>query len=157
MKKSLFSSKIDVEKCKSNFIDDKKLNQIKNDVNLLLEIKKCKICKQNKIIYYFNVDSDKDEHSDVCIECNLKHKGKICKRCGESKEITEFYTISDRGYTDICKKCVQEIVKNNKHTKVCLGCKKELLAIPKYFKIASHCSGYLENKCRVCRGLRYLK
>ncbi|NFO46728.1 hypothetical protein FDB40_07340 [Clostridium botulinum] len=157
MKKSLFSSKINIKKEKSNFIDDKKLDQIKNDVNLLLEIKKCKICKQNKIIYYFKIDENRDEYSDICIECNLEYKEKACKICEETKEIIDFYTVSDRGYTDICKKCIQETVKNNTHTKVCVGCKKELQAIPKYFKIAGHYSGYLENKCRICRGLKYLK
>ncbi|NFH89986.1 hypothetical protein FDA33_07175 [Clostridium botulinum] len=109
------------------------------------------------MIYYFQIDESIDEYSDAYIECKLEYNKNVCKVCGEFKEIVVFYTISNRGYTRLCKKCVQELVSNNKHTKVCKGCKQELLAIPKYFKIAGQYTDYLENKCRVCRGLNYLK
>lgn len=155
MKKGLFNNQFNTKKEKSDFIDEKKLNEVKKDVNRLLEIKKCKICKKKKVIYYFQIDESIDEYSDICIECKPEDNEKVCKKCEESKEMIEFYTICDRGYTDICKKCVQELVKNNKHTKVCKGCNQELPAIPKYFKIGGQYPDYLENNCRVCRKLKY--
>lgn len=157
MKKSLFNNQFNIKYEKSEFIDKKKLDKVKNDVNKLLEIKKCRICKKKKVIYYFQIDESIDEYSDICIECKLENNEKVCKACGESKAIVEFYTIRNSGYSELCKKCIKELVNNNKCTKVCNECKQELLAIPKYFKIAGHYTDYLENKCRVCRGLNYLK
>lgn len=157
MKKGLFNSKVNVRKEKNDFIDDEKLKQIKNDVNVLLEMKKCKICKQNKIIYYFRIDKNKDEYSDICLECNLQDNERVCIRCNKTKDLSDFYTISNRGYTEYCKECIKEIVDKYQYLKKCKKCKKELPATSKYFKIAGHYTEYLEHKCRVCRGLKYLE
>lgn len=157
MRKSLFHDQFNIRNGKSSFIDKDKLNQVKSDVNKLLEVKKCNICKKDKVIYYFQIDKKKDEYSDVCIECSLESNQKVCEMCKEFKEIKDFYRIRDVGYTDICKKCIQQIVNINTHMKECKRCKKILPASVKYFKIQEHYDGYLESSCRVCRGFNYLK
>lgn len=54
---------------------------------------------EKKVIYYFQIDESIDEYSGICIEYKAEDNEKICKRCAGTKELLEFYTISDRGYT----------------------------------------------------------
>lgn len=157
MKKIVFYNQITNKYDEDSFIDEDKLTKIRDDVNELLEVKKCHICGKGKVIYYFQIDKTKDEYSNICIECSLENNQKVCDVCKESKEIKGFYRIRDVGYTSTCKKCIQEIVNINTHMKECKKCKKTLPANAKYFKIQGHYDGYLENSCRVCRGFNYLK
>lgn len=160
-KEHLFSDNLNPVEDNSDFINEDKLLEIEKDVDKLLEIKTCRSCKKKKVIYYFMIDEVSDEYLDICIECFESNKSrfiKICSKCGKTKYAHHFYAIRNDGYTDVCKHCIRELHEENKIkklTKVCTKCNKELPATNEYFKVAGHYPGFLENKCRVCRGLSY--
>lgn len=159
-KKSLFNYNWCKDGQWPSLINQDELAKLKDDVGELLEIKICKICNEKKIIYYFTVNEKKDEYDNICIECSKTRINQIvCKKCGEKKNTNEYFTVRDKGYTDICKVCINELFKDNKTkniTKVCNKCKQELPATNKFFKAAGHYKDFLENKCRKCKNLNYL-
>lgn len=159
-KKSLFNHNWSKEVQASGLINQEELFKLNSEVGQFLEMKKCKVCNERKIIYYFTIDEKNDKYKDICIECFKDMNVQIiCKSCGEKKYTKDYYTIRDKGYTDICKDCIKKIfIENSKKnvTKRCKKCEKELPATNQYFKPAGHYKDFLENKCRKCRNLNYL-
>lgn len=163
-KNSLFNNKGKVNKQESIIIDDNKMEKINKDVKNLLEVKKCKACGEEKVIYYFEVDTVKDIYTDICKECYEKGKKQryfddqdvlFCKGCNTEKNYKEFYNLRGRERSELCKECIKDKVKSYKHTKVCKKCGIELQT--KNFLIAPHYRDYLSTTCKICRNKKRAK